>query len=137
MEDTFVLEIVTPHGAVCSEEVTEVTAPGTEGEFGVLAGHAHFLTTLKPGEVAYKKGNETGRIVVGRGFAEVGPKQTTLLVDEAFTGGDIDLEGVRAEIERLSAKLKEMDEEDPGRAEVLEALMLEEAKAAFAEKGEG
>ncbi len=137
MEETFVLEIVTPRGIVCSEEVFEATAPGSEGEFGVLRGHALFLTTLRPGEVAYKKGGETGRIVVGSGFAEVGPDRTTLLVDQAFSGEDIDMDDARAELEEANSRLKNLSEEDPGYEDALEALMLAEAKVALAEKLEG
>ena len=51
MADTFLLEIVTPSRLFLSEQVEEMTAPGSEGEFGVLAGHAPFLTTLNPGEL--------------------------------------------------------------------------------------
>ncbi|MEE8329122.1 MAG: F0F1 ATP synthase subunit epsilon, partial [Thermodesulfovibrionia bacterium] len=47
MENKLKLEIVTPHGLVYSDEVDEVIAPGSEGEFGVLPQHIPFLTTLK------------------------------------------------------------------------------------------
>jgi hypothetical protein len=61
MAETILLEIVTPLRKLLSREVDEVTAPGRDGDFGVLAGHTPFLTTLRPGEISYKKGAETGR----------------------------------------------------------------------------
>jgi len=54
MENKILLEIVTPERALIKEWVDEVTAPGTEGEFGVLPGHTPFLTTLKISEISYK-----------------------------------------------------------------------------------
>jgi F-type H+-transporting ATPase subunit epsilon len=48
-EGKLLLEIVTPQGLVFSSEVDEVTASGSEGEFGVLPGHVPFITTLKIG----------------------------------------------------------------------------------------
>jgi len=47
------LEVVTPEKIVVSEEAQIVAAPGTLGEFGVLAGHTPFLTTLKTGIIRY------------------------------------------------------------------------------------
>ena len=58
-EGKLLLEIVTPQGLVFSEEVDEVTANGSEGEFGVLPGHVPFVTTLKIGLLSSKTGNTT------------------------------------------------------------------------------
>ena len=63
------LDIVTPYGLIFRDDVDEVTAAGSEGEFGVLPGHAPFLTTLKIGMLTYKKGNEVRYIFVNSGFA--------------------------------------------------------------------
>ena len=81
MTDTFLLEIVTPYKLILSEQVEEMTAPGSEGEFGVLAGHAPFLTTLKPGELTYKIGNAPPRLSIVIGYAEVGPEKVTILAE--------------------------------------------------------
>lgn len=81
MANTFLLEIVTPTKLVLSEQVDLVTAPGSEGEFGVLPGHAPFLTTLKPGELTYKIGNNTTRLTIGIGYAEVGAEKVTILTE--------------------------------------------------------
>lgn len=81
MADTFLLEIVTPDRLFFAEQVDEMTAPGSEGEFGVLAGHTPFLTSLKPGSCIYKKGTDTKRIVIGPGYAEVGLEKVTILTE--------------------------------------------------------
>lgn len=81
MADTFLLEIVTPDKLVLSEQVDYMTATGSEGEFGVLAGHAQLLTTLKQGELSYKIGKNTMRIYIGAGYAEAGPAKVTILTE--------------------------------------------------------
>jgi F-type H+-transporting ATPase subunit epsilon len=81
MTDTFLLEIVTPDKLYLSEQVDEMTAPGSEGEFGVLAGHAPFLTSLKEGELSYKKGNNVFNITIGHGYAEVTSDRVTVLTE--------------------------------------------------------
>ncbi len=56
METKLRLEVVTPHGSVVSDEVEEVSAQGSEGDFGVFPGHVPFITTLKVGMLSYRNG---------------------------------------------------------------------------------
>ena len=76
-------ELVTPARLVRSEEVYMVVVPGTEGEEGVLAGHAPFITTLKDGAVKVYKtdGGSPEEIRVAGGFAEVTPQGLTVLAE--------------------------------------------------------
>ena len=83
MPKTFHLDIVTPERLVVSEAVEEVIAPGSEGDFGVLAGHANFLSTLRLGELAYKAENGWRYLAVTWGFAEVSPDRVTVLAEAA------------------------------------------------------
>jgi F-type H+-transporting ATPase subunit epsilon len=79
-------ELVTPERLVRSEEVHMVVVPGSEGEFGVLEGHAPFMSTLRNGEIAiYRSGmNDTPeRIAVEGGFAEVSDRGLTVLAERA------------------------------------------------------
>lgn len=99
------LEIVTPERVVVSEDVNVVVAPGAEGEFGVLEGHVPFLSSLLPGELRYKVGDETEWFAVGRGFAEVSNDNVTVLVDSAERGKDIDLQRAREAMERAKERL--------------------------------
>ena len=76
-------ELVTPERLVRSEEVHMVVVPGSEGDFGVLAGHAPVLSTIRPGELAIYRtaGGEPERIAVEGGFAEVNEKGLTVLAE--------------------------------------------------------
>ena len=116
MEDKLRLEIVTPYGLVFSDDVDEFTATGSEGEFGVLPGHAPFLTALKTGMLTYKKGAEMGYFFVSGGYAEVGPDKTTILADSSERAEDIDIERARAAMKRAEERVKQMEKIDFARA---------------------
>jgi F-type H+-transporting ATPase subunit epsilon len=78
-------ELVTPEKLVRSDEVHMVVVPGTEGEFGVMAGHAPFMTTLRDGDLKIYRSatGEAETITVSGGFAEVGEKGLTVLAESA------------------------------------------------------
>ena len=78
-------ELVTPEKLVRSDEVHMVVVPGSEGEFGVMAGHAPFMTTLKDGELKVFKtaGSAPETISVSGGFAEVGEQGLVVLAESA------------------------------------------------------
>jgi F-type H+-transporting ATPase subunit epsilon len=82
---TFHFELVSPERLLLSEDVQEVSVPGSEGTFTVLANHAPVLSTLKPGvvEVVRAEGSRD-RIFVRGGFAEVNPQGLTLLAEVAI-----------------------------------------------------
>lgn len=77
-------DLVTPTALVRSEEVYMVTVPGSEGDFGVLEGHAPFMSTVKAGELAIYKsaGAEPERLSIEGGFAEVNERGLTILADK-------------------------------------------------------
>ncbi len=116
-EGKLLLEIVTPHGLVFSEEVDEVTATGSEGEFGVLPGHVPFVTTLKIGMLTCKKGNEPKYFFVNWGYSEVGPEKVMILADSAERSEDIDIERAKAAMKRAEERLKQTENVDFARAE--------------------
>ena len=78
-------ELVTPDKLVMSDDVYMVVVPGSEGESGILAGHAPFMTTLRDGEVAvYRSASaQPERIKVTGGFAEVGANGLIVLAESA------------------------------------------------------
>ena len=78
-------ELVTPDRLVMSDDVYMVVVPGTEGESGIMAGHAPYMTTLKNGEIAVYRssGTQPERIPVTGGFAEVSDKGLTVLAESA------------------------------------------------------
>ena len=79
-------ELVTPERLVRSEDVHMVVVPGAEGDFGVLEGHAPFMSTIRNGELAiYRNGmtSEPERIAIEGGFAEVNDRGLTVLAERA------------------------------------------------------
>jgi len=76
-------ELVTPEKLLRSEDVHMVVVPGSEGDFGVLAGHAPVLSTMRDGELAIYRSfpGEPERIAVKGGFAEVSDKGLTVLAE--------------------------------------------------------
>ena len=116
-EGKLLLEIVTPQGLVFSEEVDEVTASGSEGEFGVLSGHVPFVTTLKVGILSCRIGKETKYFFVNWGYAEVGAEQVLILADSAELSDEIDLERAKAAMQRAEERLRKAEDIDFHRAE--------------------
>jgi F-type H+-transporting ATPase subunit epsilon len=97
-------ELATPTRMLVTAEVDEVVAPGVEGYFGVLPGHAAFLTTLAPGEVVYRSGQQEHHLAVAGGFAEVRPERVIILAEHAERPEEIDRE--RAERARQRAEMR-------------------------------
>jgi len=100
------LEVVTPDKLLLSKQVDEVIAPGAEGEFGVLPGHCHFLSTLKIGELRYRVGDVTEYMSVLWGFAEVTPTKVTLLAEVAEKAEDIDVERAAVKVAEAEKRLE-------------------------------
>ena len=107
MAEKLKLEVVTPKGAVVSQEVDIVTAPGYGGEFGVLANHAPFLSTIKTGVLTYKTGAQEETLMVSGGFCEVSNNKLTFLVESAERGTDIDVDRALRAKERAEKRLAE------------------------------
>ena len=116
MADKLKLDIVTPYGHVFTDEVDEIVASGSEGEFGVLPDHVPFITTIKVGMLTYKKGPETGHFFINSGYAEVGPDKVTILADSAEKSEDIDIERAQAAMQRAEERLKKAEEIDEAQA---------------------
>ena len=78
-------ELVTPERLVRSDEVHMVVVPGTEGDFGVLEGHAPFMSTMRNGYLLIHRssGGEPERIAIEGGFAEVNERGLTVLAERA------------------------------------------------------
>jgi len=112
MAETLKLEMVTPYKRVLAEEVDELTAPGFIGELGILPGHTPLLTTLKVGELSYKKGKETFYIAVNWGYLEVENDTVTVLVDTAEKADEIDLARAKAALGRAENALKTLPHDD-------------------------
>ncbi len=99
------LEVVTPTGPVVSDDVDIVTAPGVSGEFGVLANHAPFLSTIKTGTLTFKTDKQSKYLMVSGGFSEVSNNKITFLVESAEYGHDIDVDRAIQAKERAEKRL--------------------------------
>lgn len=95
MAETLRLLLVTPERTLLDEEVDEVRAPGTVGEFGVLPNHITFLSSLQAGRLEYTRSNQSTRLALSGGFAEVVDNVMTVLADSAELADEIDLEAAR------------------------------------------
>ncbi len=112
MAEKLKVELMTPYKKVLSEEVDTVTATGTMGEFGILPGHAPYLTSLKIGELSYTKDGSTFFLALNWGYLEVENDEVTILVETAEWADDIDLERAKAALGRAEEALKGLTRED-------------------------
>lgn len=87
---TFHFDLVSPEKLVFSGEVEQVDIPGSEGDLGVLAGHAPLVATIRPGIMTVTVGGRREKIVVLGGLAEISAKGLTVLADVATSVADID-----------------------------------------------
>lgn len=81
------LDVATPEQLLVSESVEMVTAPGSEGEFGVLPGHCPFFTSLREGTLRYQIGGCTTELTVSGGFAHVADNHVIILADAVIPRG--------------------------------------------------
>jgi F-type H+-transporting ATPase subunit epsilon len=99
------LEIVTPDRSLIREEVDEVVVPGTEGELGILPGHTPLLSTLKIGELWYRRGQDKHYLAIAFGFVEVLPDRVTVLADVGERAQEIDVQRAERARERAEQRL--------------------------------
>ena len=108
MADKVQFELVSPERVLVSEAVDMVVVPGTEGDFGVLAGHAPVMAALRTGVVeVHDEGGEPHRIFVARGFAEVTSEQCTVLAEDSAPVTELDRAGLE---QRLSDAREDLED---------------------------
>jgi F-type H+-transporting ATPase subunit epsilon len=134
--DRLTLEIATPTRLVVAETVDEVVAPGSEGYFGVLPGHAPFLTTLGVGEITYRIGREEYHLAAAGGFAEVRNDKVIMLLDIAERPSEIDRGRAERARERAERRLAGRTQEDVDYNRALAALMRALTRLAVAGRGQ-
>ena len=128
MAETLRLRVVTPQRLLLDEEVDEVSAPGTVGEFGVFPNHITFLSSLEPGRLTYKRSGQARTLAVGGGFAEVVDNVMTVLADSAEFANEIDVERARAALRAAEDSLKTLAVNDPAFAEAQTARQRAQAR---------
>lgn len=99
MADKVEFELVSPEKLLVSQPVDMVVVPGGEGNFGVLAGHAPMITTVRPGVIDIFEGDRVvDRIFVAGGFAEVTETRCTVLAEQATNLSELDRAAVEQEV---------------------------------------
>jgi F-type H+-transporting ATPase subunit epsilon len=106
MPDRLEFELVTPERLVFSEMVEMVVVPGTEGNFGVLPGHAPLVSTIRPGMIEIYQGQSvTRRIFVVSGVAEVTAERCTVLADEVALPDTLDRAAIESDLRIVEGNL--------------------------------
>lgn len=112
MADELLLEVVTPEALVFSGNVEEVTIPGSEGEFGVLKGHASLLSSIDVGELNFTREGKKSHFAVSSGYVEVTGTKVTVLIETAERSDMIDKARAQRAKENAEAKLSKITKED-------------------------
>lgn len=132
MAEPFSFELVSPEALVLSGEASEVVVPGTEGYFTVLANHAPFMSTVKPGVVDVKMADgETSQIFVRGGFADVSPSGFTLLAEQAVSLADFDMDDLEMQIKNAKEDVSDADSDEKKAAAQAVLDQLEESREAI------
>jgi F-type H+-transporting ATPase subunit epsilon len=105
----FHFDLVSPEKLLFSGEVEQVDVPGAEGDFGVLAGHAPMVATLRPGILTVRGSSGEQKIVVLGGFAEVSAQGLTVLADVAEAVEDIDRTMITSRISELETRIEKTE----------------------------
>ena len=91
MADKISFDLVSPERLLLSEAAEMITVPGREGDFGVLAGHMPLISSLRPGVIDVKGGDQGDtRFFLLSGFAEVTPQKLTILAEDVRPMSEVD-----------------------------------------------
>lgn len=112
MSSEMTLEIITPEGIAFQGVVDEVTIPGTEGEFGVLKGHAPMLGSVGIGTLSIEKDRSRIFYAVNTGYAKVSPTRLTLLLETAERSDMIDQQRAEKALKRAEEKIDKLSRDD-------------------------
>ena len=130
MADTVEFELVSPERLLLSRPVGMVVVPGSEGDFGVLPGHAPLISTVRPGVITvFENGTVTDRIFVAGGFAEVTAERCTVLAEEAVPVASIDRAEADTQVQYCREELAAAGDE-ASRTAITRRLAIAEARVA-------
>ena len=121
-------ELVAPEQMIVSEAVEMVVVPGEDGDFGVLPGHSHLISNIRPGVIhVFSDAQVQARIFVAGGFAEVTPDRCVVLAEGAVLVDELDRAALDQEINDLNEDLQDAGDEEI-RAAVQGKLKVAHAK---------
>lgn len=114
MTQTFQFELVSPEAKLMSEPVTMAVVPGSEGDFGVMAGHAPLVATVRTGVVTIYRDNIQNiseRIFIAGGFADVTGDNCTVLAEQAVNVNDLDKADIEKQLNQAEIDAKSAEDE--------------------------
>ena len=113
MTDLIRFELVSPEKLVLAADVQGVTVPGSEGDMGILPGHAPVMTTIRPGllVVTTRSGSEK-RFYVRGGFAEINPEQLTVLAQQSIDVEELNAADIAQEVQNLEEDVADAKTEE-------------------------
>jgi F-type H+-transporting ATPase subunit epsilon len=124
------IEIVTPDGITFAGDVTSCTAPGENGKFQILDGHAPFLSILRIGEIKIRMKDGEKRLATSGGFLEVKDNMISVIVESAEFAGDIDVSRAKEAEKRARERLHHRGDVDLAKAELSYLRALNRLKVA-------
>jgi len=104
-EEKLSLEVVAPEKMVMSKTVDMVTISGTEGDFGVLPGHAALVSSIRPGFLEIEADKETEKMFIGGGFIEVLEDKVSILATEVLSAEQIDISDCEEKISKCNSDI--------------------------------
>jgi len=121
------LVVVTRERKIVEVDVDEVVLPGLDGELGILPGHTPLLAMLRIGQLRYRTGGTTERLVISWGFAEVLPDRVIVMAETAVLPGEIDPAAAEQQRREAEKEIADLSSHDPEFA--LAEARLEESVA--------
>lgn len=131
MADKLHFSLVSPERELFAGDVDHVVVPGSEGEFGVLAHHAPFMTTIRPGALRILNEGGERRIFVNGGFADVTPAGLTVLAEDAVDLEDLDPAKLEQDLKDCREDVSDAKDEGHRRAAETRLHRLEAIRAAM------
>jgi F-type H+-transporting ATPase subunit epsilon len=130
MADLFPFRLIAPAGIVYEGPVEQVIAVGALGEFGVLANHINYITSIQPCVVTLRVGDgSVNEYLLTGGLAEVKDGAMTLLADDAIPVASVDPIAAVPEVQAAEARFSQLSFYDPGYVEAERALALARTRA--------
>ena len=125
-------ELASPEALLVSAAVDMVVVPGVEGDFGVLPGHAPFISAVRPGVIDIYQGEKIERrLFVSDGFAEVNERRCTVLSSEAYPLEELEREEVVERLRESEDELRDADTDDEREAAEKDIAICEAMLAAL------
>lgn len=114
---TIQFDLVSPERKLASLDASEIQIPGSDGDFTAMAEHAPIITTLRPGLLSVKVGNDVMEYIVTGGFVEISGTNASVLAEQALPRNEVDTAVIEGLIENATAVLQNVAPEGKDHAD--------------------